>query len=72
MVRNYGVSGHAFIDREAVNNVLERRMFYQTIIQDLHGYSGFYDYGPPRCAIMSNLLASWRQVNFQIFKFYHC
>ncbi|GKD69193.1 glycine--tRNA ligase, mitochondrial 1-like protein, partial [Tanacetum coccineum] len=47
--------------REAVTNTLERRCFYIPSFKIYGGVAGFYDYGPPGSAVMSNVLALWRQ-----------
>ena len=52
-------------DREAyrreVTNTLERRMFYVPSFKIYGGVAGFYDYGPPGCALKSNFISAWRQ-----------
>ncbi|KAK9160024.1 hypothetical protein Syun_006365 [Stephania yunnanensis] len=54
-----GMSREAF--RQAVVNTLERRLFYIPSFKIYRGVAGFYDYGPPGCAVKSNVLAFWRQ-----------
>lgn len=54
------VSKEAF--RQAVANTLERRLFYIPSFKIYRGVAGLYDYGPPGCAVRSNVLAFWRQV----------
>lgn len=54
-----GVSREAF--RQAVVNTLERRLFYIPAFKIYRGVAGLYDYGPPGCAVKSNVLAFWRQ-----------
>lgn len=49
--------------RQAVVNTLERRLFYIPSFKIYRGVAGLYDYGPPGCAIKSNVLAFWRQVS---------
>ena len=49
--------------RQAVVNTLERRLFYIPSFKIYRGVAGLYDYGPPGCAVKSNVLAFWRQVN---------
>ncbi|KAK1363911.1 Glycine--tRNA ligase [Heracleum sosnowskyi] len=51
--------------RQAVENTLERRFFIKPSF-DIYkgvagGLAGFFDYGPPGCAVMANVLAFWRQ-----------
>ncbi|KAL0905164.1 hypothetical protein M5K25_027348 [Dendrobium thyrsiflorum] len=47
--------------RQAVVNTLERRLFYVASFKIYRGVAGLYDYGPPGCAVKSNVLAFWRQ-----------
>ncbi|KAM7471583.1 hypothetical protein LguiA_009766 [Lonicera macranthoides] len=47
--------------RQAVVNTLERRLFYVPSFKIYRGVAGLYDYGPPGCAVKSNVLAFWRQ-----------
>lgn len=54
------VSREAF--RQAAVNTLERRLFYIPSFKIYRGVAGLYDYGPPGCAVKSNVLAFWRQV----------
>ncbi|GAB4860343.1 hypothetical protein Ancab_035501 [Ancistrocladus abbreviatus] len=55
----------SFTNREAfrqlVINTLERRLFYIPSFKIYRGVAGLYDYGPPGCAVKSNVLAFWRQ-----------
>ncbi|OMO52342.1 hypothetical protein COLO4_37263 [Corchorus olitorius] len=59
-------NGHASVlnrdaFRQAVVNTLERRLFYVPSFKIYGGVAGLYDYGPPGCAVKSNVLAFWRQ-----------
>ncbi|MED6143077.1 hypothetical protein PIB30_003355 [Stylosanthes scabra] len=54
-----GLSREAF--RQAAVNTLERRLFYIPSFKIYRGVAGLYDYGPPGCAVKSNVLAFWRQ-----------
>ncbi|XP_042428662.1 glycine--tRNA ligase, mitochondrial 1-like [Zingiber officinale] len=47
--------------RQAVVNTLERRLFYIPSFKIYRGVAGLYDYGPPGCAVKSNVLTFWRQ-----------
>jgi glycyl-tRNA synthetase len=47
--------------REVVSNALERRFFYIPAFKIYGGVAGFYDYGPPGCAVKANILQCWRQ-----------
>lgn len=48
--------------RQALENTLERKLFYIPSFQIYGGVAGLYDYGPPGCAVKSNVLSVWRQV----------
>ncbi|XP_039114086.1 glycine--tRNA ligase, mitochondrial 1-like [Dioscorea cayenensis subsp. rotundata] len=54
-----GLSKDAF--RQTVVNTLERRLFFIPSFKIYRGVAGLYDYGPPGCAVKSNVLAFWRQ-----------
>nr|AAK92832.1 putative glycyl tRNA synthetase [Arabidopsis thaliana] len=58
-------SGNGSLNREAfrkaVVNTLERRLFYIPSFKIYSGVAGLFDYGPPGCAIKSNVLSFWRQ-----------
>ncbi|GAY56999.1 hypothetical protein CUMW_175990 [Citrus unshiu] len=60
-----GSGGGASVNREAfrqtVFNTLERRLFFIPSFKIYRGVAGLYDYGPPGCAVKSNVLAFWRQ-----------
>ncbi|KAL9239403.1 hypothetical protein vseg_013732 [Gypsophila vaccaria] len=47
--------------RQGVINTLERRLFFIPSFKIYRGVAGLYDYGPPGCAVKSNVLAFWRQ-----------
>lgn len=47
--------------RAALTNLLERRLFYVPSFKIYGSVAGFYDYGPPGCAIKNNLTQAWRQ-----------
>lgn len=47
--------------RAAVTSVLERRLFYIPSFKIYNSVAGFYDYGPPGCAIKQNITQTWRQ-----------
>lgn len=42
--------------RKEVANTLERRLFYVPSFRIYGSVAGFYDYGPPGCAVKSNFL----------------
>lgn len=41
--------------------MLERRLFYIPSFKIYGSVGGFFDYGPPGCALKSNFLQAWRQ-----------
>ena len=41
--------------------VLERRLFYMPSFKIYGSGAGFYDYGPPGCAVKQNITQFWRQ-----------
>jgi len=47
--------------RAAMAGTLERRMFYLPSFKIYGSVAGFYDYGPPGCAIKQNITQTWRQ-----------
>ncbi|KAI8468120.1 MAG: hypothetical protein J3K34DRAFT_428181 [Monoraphidium minutum] len=47
--------------RAALTNLLERRLFYVPSFKIYGSVAGFYDYGPPGCAIKNNITQAWRQ-----------
>ena len=42
-------------------NTLERRLFYIPSFKIYGSVAGFYDYGPPGCAVKQNITQYWRQ-----------
>lgn len=42
-------------------NTLERRLFYIPSFRIYGSVAGFYDYGPPGCAVKHNITQYWRQ-----------
>lgn len=47
--------------RAKMGGALEQRLFYIPSFKIYGGVAGLYDYGPPGCAVKSNLQAYWRQ-----------
>lgn len=47
--------------RAALATTLERRLFYVPSFKVYGSVAGFYDYGPPGCAIKQNVTQAWRQ-----------
>ena len=51
----------AEVFRAAVANALERRLFYLPSFKIYGAVAGFYDYGPPGCAVKQNVTQMWRR-----------
>lgn len=49
------------IDRQAMESMLRRRMFFTPAFEIYGGVAGLYDYGPPGCALQANLIETWRK-----------
>lgn len=49
------------VDRKAMESMLRRRMFYTPAFEIYGGVAGLYDYGPPGCALQSNIVETWRK-----------
>lgn len=49
------------LDRQAIESVLRRRMFYTPSFEIYGGVAGLYDYGPAGCALQANLVETWRK-----------
>jgi glycyl-tRNA synthetase len=48
-------------DRPVLDSMLRRRMFYTPSFEIYGGVAGLYDYGPPGCALLSNIVDIWRK-----------
>lgn len=57
--KSSGANKEAF--RAALVNVLERRLYFIPSFKIYGSVAGFYDYGPPGCAIKQNVTQAWRQ-----------
>lgn len=57
--KSSGADKEAF--RAALLNILERRLFFIPSFKIYGSVAGFYDYGPPGCAIKQNVTQFWRQ-----------
>ncbi|CAI5735189.1 unnamed protein product [Hyaloperonospora brassicae] len=53
--------GLSSLDKKALDDVLLRKMFIVPSFEIYGGVGGFYDFGPPACALKSNLLQFWRR-----------
>lgn len=49
------------VDRSVLDSLLRRRMFYTPSFEIYGGVSGLYDYGPPGCAVLNNMIELWRK-----------
>jgi glycyl-tRNA synthetase len=47
--------------RANVESLLTRRFFYQQAFEIYGGIAGLYDYGPPGCALLQNIIDQWRR-----------
>ncbi|KAI4240987.1 MAG: hypothetical protein LQ352_007526 [Teloschistes flavicans] len=48
------------LDRQSMDSMLRRRMFYTPAFEVYGGVSGLYDYGPPGCSLQANIIDTWR------------
>ena len=48
-------------DRAVLDSMLRRRMFYTPAFEIYGGVSGLYDYGPPGCTVVANIVDLWRK-----------
>ncbi|KHJ36384.1 putative glycyl-trna synthetase [Erysiphe necator] len=48
-------------DRQVLDSMLRRRMFYTPAFEIYNGVGGLYDYGPPGCALQANIVDQWRK-----------
>ncbi|KAL4890428.1 hypothetical protein BDV59DRAFT_204386 [Aspergillus ambiguus] len=49
------------VDRLVLDSMLRRRLFYTPSFEIYGGVSGLYDYGPPGCAVVTNMVDLWRK-----------
>lgn len=49
------------LDRQVLDSMLRRRMFYTPAFEVYGGVSGLYDYGPPGCSLQANIIETWRK-----------
>jgi len=49
------------LDRQTLDSMLRRRLFYTPSFEAYGGVSGLYDYGPPGCALQANIIDIWRK-----------
>lgn len=49
------------LDRTVLDSLLRRRLFYTPSFEIYGGVAGLYDYGPPGCALMGNIVDLWRK-----------
>lgn len=49
------------VDRATLESMLKRRLFYTPSFEIYGGVSGLYDYGPPGCGLLNNIVDIWRK-----------
>ena len=49
------------LDRGLLDQMLRRRVFFTPAFEIYNGVAGLYDYGPPGCALQSNVVDTWRK-----------
>lgn len=49
------------LDRQLLDTMLRRRMFYTPAFEIYNGVGGLYDYGPPGCALQAHIVDLWRK-----------
>lgn len=49
------------VDRANLDAMLRRRLFYTPAFEIYGGVSGLYDYGPPGCSLVNNIIDLWRK-----------
>ncbi|KOS17173.1 Glycine--tRNA ligase 1 [Escovopsis weberi] len=49
------------LDKASLDSMLRRRMFYTPSFEIYGGVAGLYDYGPPGCALQTNIVDVWRK-----------
>ena len=53
--------GKGRFDRSVLESILLKRFFFAPSFQIYGGIAGLFDYGPPGCALQTNILSMWRQ-----------
>lgn len=49
------------LDRQVLDSLLRRRLFYTPSFEIYGGEKGLYDYGPPGCSLQANVVDLWRK-----------
>jgi glycyl-tRNA synthetase len=49
------------LNRQTLDSLLRRRLFYTPAFEIYGGEKGLFDYGPPGCALQNNLVDIWRK-----------
>ncbi len=49
------------LDRQILDSLLRRRLFYTPSFEIYGGERGLYDYGPPGCSLQANVVDLWRK-----------
>jgi glycyl-tRNA synthetase len=53
--------GNPQFNRSAMDDLLIRRMYVVKAFEIYGGVAGFFDFGPPGCALKANVLAAWKR-----------
>ncbi|WYZ40078.1 hypothetical protein EsH8_IV_000419 [Colletotrichum jinshuiense] len=49
------------LDRQTLDAMLRRRLFFTPAFEIYGGVAGLFDYGPPGCALQANIVDLWRK-----------
>ena len=49
------------LNRDVLDAMLRRRLFYTPAFEIHGGVKGLYDYGPPGCGLQANIIEQWRR-----------
>ncbi|KAF4783706.1 glycyl-tRNA synthetase [Colletotrichum scovillei] len=49
------------LDRQTLDAMLRRRLFFTPAFEIYGGVAGLFDYGPPGCALQANIVETWRK-----------
>ncbi|MCJ1371518.1 Glycine--tRNA ligase 1, mitochondrial [Loxospora ochrophaea] len=49
------------MDRDSLDSLLRRRLFYTPAFEVYGGVKGLFDYGPPGCSLQANIVDLWRK-----------
>ncbi|KAI9762647.1 MAG: Glycine--tRNA ligase 1, mitochondrial [Chaenotheca gracillima] len=54
-------STRQLLDRQTLDALLRRKLFYTPAFEAYGGISGLFDYGPPGCSLQRNIIDLWRR-----------